>query len=177
MPTDPEAKMYRLTGMLAGMDLPDEKGDPVFDADSMLRAFVDGCNARGQYYASPALLARLFWWQLTPKQAIETWRDELVSRGDLKLAPLALDIYSGRPIWVATLQNRQRFQRFQARPAIPDAVRQYVYDRDGRRCLHCGTTKALSLDHIHPYSLGGSDDPSNLQTLCRPCNSSKGAKV
>jgi 5-methylcytosine-specific restriction endonuclease McrA len=108
---------------------------------------------------------------------VQAWRDELVARGDLVIAPLGLDIYSGRPVYVATLQNKARFQRFQERPAIPDAVRQFVYDRDGRRCLHCGTARALSLDHIHPYSLGGSDEPDNLQTLCRPCNSRKGAKV
>lgn len=177
MPTDPDAKKYRLAGKLATMGMPDEEGDPVYDADSMLLAFADGCDSRGQYYASAGLLARLFWWQLTPKQTIEAWRDELVARGDLKIAPLALDIYGGGPIYIATLQRRSRFLRFQARPAIPDAVRQYVYDRDGRRCLHCGTTESLSLDHVHPYSLGGSDEPSNLQTLCRPCNSSKGAKV
>jgi 5-methylcytosine-specific restriction endonuclease McrA len=60
---------------------------------------------------------------------------------------------------------------------IADSVRLAVYERDGFACLHCGATESLSLDHIHPYSLGGSDDASNLQTLCRPCNSSKGVKV
>lgn len=39
------------------------------------------------------------------------------------------------------------------------------------------TTEHLSLDHIHPYSLGGEDTLGNLQTLCRPCNSRKGARV
>lgn len=174
--SDPAAKMYRLSEKLAGLGLPEEGGS-VYDADTMLSAYVDGCDARGQYYASVGLLQRLFWWQLTPRGVVSGWRDELVARGDLKIAPLALDIYSGRPIQIATLQNKQRFQRFQARPAIPDVVRQYVYDRDGHKCLHCGATETLSLDHIHPYSLGGSDDPGNLQTLCRPCNSSKGARV
>ena len=32
-------------------------------------------------------------------------------------------------------------------------------------------------DAIHPYSLGGEDTFDNLQTLCRPCNSRKGARV
>lgn len=171
-----EKKMYRLTEPLARMDLPDE-GPPVLDADAMLVAFANGCTPRGQYYASAGLLNRLFWWQITPRAQIEAWRDELVNRGDLVIRPLGLDIYSGRPVNVATLQDRWRFRRFQDRPAIPDAVRQFIYDRDGRRCLHCGTTTELSLDHIHPYSLGGSDEPDNLQTLSRPCNSKKGARV
>lgn len=176
MQPDLEAKMYRLNERLAGMDLP-ERGGSVHDADTMLTAFATGCDSRGQYYASAGLMGRLCWWEMAPKEKLQAWRDELVARGDLKVAPLALDVYSGHSVMIATLQKRSRFQRFQARPAIPDSARQFVYDRDGRRCLHCGTTKALSLDHIFPYSLGGTDDPENLQTLCRPCNSKKGARI
>lgn len=64
-----------------------------------------------------------------------------------------------------------------SRRKIPDALRLAIYERDGFACLHCGTTEGLSLDHIHPYSLGGDDTFDNLQTLCRPCNSRKGARV
>lgn len=60
---------------------------------------------------------------------------------------------------------------------IPDALRMTVYERDGYTCLHCGATENLSLDHIHPYSRGGEDTLDNLQTLCRSCNSRKGARV
>lgn len=60
---------------------------------------------------------------------------------------------------------------------IAAEVRQLVYARDGYQCRHCRTSKDLSLDHIHPWSKGGSDEPDNLQTLCRPCNSRKGARV
>lgn len=55
----------------------------------------------------------------------------------------------------------------------PEAVRQAVFDRDGRACKSCGATDDLSLDHIVPRSMGGSHDESNLQTLCRRCNSAK----
>lgn len=63
------------------------------------------------------------------------------------------------------------------RPPIPANLRQAVYGRDGHQCLHCGTRDDLTLDHIYPYSLGGEDTLDNLQTLCRPCNSRKGARV
>lgn len=57
---------------------------------------------------------------------------------------------------------------------ISPKVREAVYDRDGNRCVKCGTTKKLTLDHIVPRSKGGSNKPDNLQTMCRPCNNAKG---
>jgi hypothetical protein len=64
-----------------------------------------------------------------------------------------------------------------SRPTIPDDVRSAVYDRDGWACVRCKARQPLSLDHIWPWSLGGTDTVDNLQTLCIPCNSSKGARV
>jgi hypothetical protein len=63
------------------------------------------------------------------------------------------------------------------RRRIADDLRTRVYERDDWECLHCGSPENLSLDHIHPYSRGGDDTFENLQTLCRPCNSRKGARA
>lgn len=60
--------------------------------------------------------------------------------------------------------------------AIKQSIRTQVFERDFYRCLHCGTHKDLTVDHIHPESLGGSLELGNLQTLCRSCNSSKGVR-
>lgn len=72
-----------------------------------------------------------------------------------------------------------------------------VYARDGYRCGDCGMTSTpervlelldaarlnggrfpraemLTLDHVWPRALGGTDDESNLRTLCFPCNNRKG---
>lgn len=62
------------------------------------------------------------------------------------------------------------------RPWIPTWLRRLVMDRDGRQCVNCGSTRDLSLDHIYPYSKGGNDTEGNLQVLCLPCNSAKGAR-
>ena len=59
------------------------------------------------------------------------------------------------------------------RSKLPESVRKYVLDRDTNQCQSCGTQKALTIDHIIPLNLGGSNDLSNLQTLCQSCNSSK----
>ena len=60
---------------------------------------------------------------------------------------------------------------------IPIEVRLVVYERDGWRCVTCGSGDDLTIDHITPWILGGSDGPANLQTMCRPCNCRKGARV
>ena len=49
-----------------------------------------------------------------------------------------------------------------------------VFRRDSYRCVHCGSEDDLTVDHIHPWSKGGSDELENLQTLCGSCNSRKG---
>lgn len=69
--------------------------------------------------------------------------------------------------------TRQR--RYSAAKIAP-AKRRYVYDRDSYMCRRCGTLDDLSIDHIIPRSRGGGNEVENLQTLCRSCNSSKGAK-
>jgi hypothetical protein len=70
-----------------------------------------------------------------------------------------------------------RIDRGVYRKKIPTEVRQFVLERDGYACRHCGATDGLALDHVFPWSKGGSDRAENLQVLCQPCNSSKGAKV
>ncbi len=63
------------------------------------------------------------------------------------------------------------------RRKIPREVKRRVYERDEFRCVLCGETEDLTLDHILPWSLGGLDTVQNLRVLCRPCNSKKGARV
>jgi len=40
-----------------------------------------------------------------------------------------------------------------------------------------GVERLLTFDHITPKSKGGSNNPSNLQTMCERCNVKKGNKI
>jgi 5-methylcytosine-specific restriction endonuclease McrA len=40
----------------------------------------------------------------------------------------------------------------------------------GHRCLRCGSTEPLTVDHVIPLSLGGSNAIDNIQPLCEGCN-------
>lgn len=59
---------------------------------------------------------------------------------------------------------------------ISDAHRWEVWERDNFTCQVCGSRKNLSVDHIIPESRGGVSHPDNYQTLCKKCNSRKGAR-
>lgn len=77
----------------------------------------------------------------------------------------------------AVTERLWSLQQTRFRKKIPDEVRSAVIAAADGSCVECGATEHLTLDHIHPWSLGGSDDPENLRCLCRSCNSRKGAKV
>ena len=54
-------------------------------------------------------------------------------------------------------------------------VREYLLEKWDRQCAYCDAEHtALTIDHIHPKSLGGSDRVSNLTLACFPCNQRKG---
>ena len=66
--------------------------------------------------------------------------------------------------------------RFGDREPIHPLVRRAIFDRDGHRCVSCGiplTIREAQLDHIIPWSAGGSDWSENLRTLCQPCNAER----
>lgn len=60
---------------------------------------------------------------------------------------------------------------------IPELLRWQVWERDDFRCRHCGDRQLLTVDHVHPEVLGGELTLDNLQTLCKTCNSRKGARI
>lgn len=60
-------------------------------------------------------------------------------------------------------------------------TRKAVFKRDNYQCQYCGyeggtDSKKLTIDHIHPQSLGGEDSWENWTTACLSCNLKKGNK-
>lgn len=74
------------------------------------------------------------------------------------------------------------------RKAVSKTVRRAVFERDNYQCTTCGFHETdwhaaeagdrragnfLTIDHVIPWALGGTNDPSNLTTLCFDCNHAK----
>jgi len=63
------------------------------------------------------------------------------------------------------------------RKTISEELRNKIFKRDGYKCKKCGRKEDLTIDHIIPFSKGGTTEINNLQTLCKKCNRKKGAKT
>ena len=59
---------------------------------------------------------------------------------------------------------------------VTKRVRFEVMRRDGHACRYCGSIAPdvkLTIDHVIPVALGGTDKPDNLVTACADCNAGK----
>ena len=67
------------------------------------------------------------------------------------------------------------------RKAISEKIRYQVFSGDNFRCRACGSSAddgvKLTVDHIRPVDWGGTNDMTNLLTLCAECNRGKKAWV
>ncbi|MEB3021288.1 HNH endonuclease [[Mycobacterium] crassicus] len=60
--------------------------------------------------------------------------------------------------------------------AVSKRLRFEVLRRDNHACRYCGRSAPdveLTVDHVVPTTLGGSDEPTNLVAACRDCNGGK----
>lgn len=90
----------------------------------------------------------------------------LIEHGTWRPTPYALS----RILWTTAL----------ARPAahVWRKIRDFIFRRDDYTCTYCSKRGVqLECDHVIPVSRGGSSEPDNLATACRPCNRSKRDKL
>ena len=73
--------------------------------------------------------------------------------------------------------EHESYRPIRKRKAIKPEIKNQVWNRDGGRCVRCGSNEKLEFDHIIPHSKGGADTYRNLQLLCQTCNRSKGASI
>lgn len=78
---------------------------------------------------------------------------------------------------VVTNWDKRQFEGDFSRLTVPKATAEALVLRDEGVCQDCGAAEGLEIDHIVPVTKGGSNELSNLQLLCGPCNRRKGNRV
>lgn len=77
------------------------------------------------------------------------------------------------------IKQDQYLNTFKKRRTLKKDGKYFLLHKAGFKCQACGNKPAerneivLHIDHIIPFSLGGSNDYDNLQVLCNECNYSK----
>lgn len=80
---------------------------------------------------------------------------------------------------ILDLETKQKYFYKQSRKRLlyPHEVRELIYKNADGKCQLCGRKicyNTMTLDHIKPLSMGGSDSVDNLQCTCKTCNNFKG---
>ena len=79
---------------------------------------------------------------------------------------------------VSENQTASEIEEFEFSRRIPTPVKRDAWERDGGKCIKCGSDKNLHFDHVIPWSKGGSsNDLKNIQILCGKHNLSKSDKI
>lgn len=92
---------------------------------------------------------------------------------------------SGRFCSMGCAGNAPGVGVYRGRPNIPAKLRSAICERDDNTCQLCSSPvrhdvdvnhpRYPNLDHIVPFSKGGSDGSENLRLTCRQCNMMRGA--
>ena len=119
-------------------------------------------------------------WLPGDKCDINALCDELVSAGVVVL-------YGDDLAHIPGFEKHQHVNPRESESSLPDPegwvdagprkigknLREAVFERDGYRCVRCGSEENLQADHILPQSCGGPHLLEILRTLCRVCNAGR----
>ena len=72
--------------------------------------------------------------------------------------------------WLSYLKVRDEYKNKKAK------IRAAVFASQINICARCGSTNNLTIDHVEPMRMGGTNSVDNFQILCMDCNRQKGAR-
>lgn len=101
------------------------------------------------------------------------WEDEGLDGEDVKALVHQRERRSAQKLQTARSLMRADEAGRPTRVPIPSELRRAVFERDGGRCVECGSNFDLQYDHVLPVALGGATTLENLQLLCADCNRRK----
>lgn len=96
-------------------------------------------------------------------------REEILSR--------KREYYRLHPEKVAVYKARRKARMNLAEGDFTESEWLSLLSKWNRRCLACGSTENITVDHVVPLAVGGTNYIDNLQPLCRSCNCRKKDKT
>lgn len=116
------------------------------------------------------------WRELHPEQAAEqSRRYYLKHTGAVKVR--VLRYRAANPEKRTVLEQRRRARKRGNGGTFTEEEWQELCNALGNKCQCCGAEGKLTVDHIVPLSMGGSNSIDNLQPLCKSCNCRKHTRV
>jgi 5-methylcytosine-specific restriction endonuclease McrA len=119
--------------------------------------------------------ARAFAWsKKNPERARQRIKDFHVRNPDYAAEKQRIYIAKNREKKRSWTRNRRAKVRM-ANGSHTEADVFAILERQNRLCVYCESdiSETYEVDHRMPIAKGGTNDPSNLQMLCRPCNRRK----
>jgi len=78
--------------------------------------------------------------------------------------------------WESKYTTPYGYKKYRAKQDFRSTHKQAIQKRDDYKCVLCGSTDHIEVDHILAIALGGTNKIENGQTLCYSCHQKKTAK-
>ena len=139
-----------------------------------LKKLLSHKNPNMSYGELFSLLAELGLNKYDPKRKLTKQNKKIKISAPIQSKKVIDKETSKLPVQIANqkLHNNQKFLK--STRYIPSVERHHVWMRDQGQCTYicpktkrkCSSNHLLQIDHIKPFSLGGTHEPDNLRLLC-----------
>jgi len=128
------------------------------------------------YYEEHTALAkrRATEWRLSHPERRRRNNRRWAHRNPDKAAASAARYRQDHPREYAVYAQKRRARKREAEGGFSGSEWKELCRAVGERCVACGERRRLTIDHIEPLSIGGTNSIENIQPLCGRCNSAKG---
>lgn len=123
------------------------------------------------------ILAKVKAWCDSNPSRISTTHAIHYSRNAERIRDAVKAYRTANPEKKAVLESRRRARKAGNGGSHTAAERRDKFASLGNVCVYCGIGGKLTVDHVVPLKLGGTDDIGNIVPACQSCNSRKNAKT
>lgn len=138
---------------------------------------------RAAYYQdnSRTIIDRITAWKAANPDKVKEFAGKYREKHNLELRRKNVEYRQSNPTDPKTRvirEARRRTRKLECGGSFTKTDIEKLLHSQMGKCVYCKISIATkySVDHIIPLALKGTSNPSNLQLLCRPCNSSKGGR-